>query len=273
MQFLPILLYNWKAIQHRETRIGIPAGEIFPANPIRQWAERGYTNEAVALYGTSAEVIRDIAQTGIVPSFPRESMLPYMRLLVGRNRHLYFFYPVIEQARIVNPQLMERYYPCFAGWTREQVDEELSIEEVKSTARNYAAWKTLNNAVKRYTGISVDSCSILHVSYDLLPQETKRRIGGELWGDKEDSRENSDPEEVAQLMSFPNRELLVQALHEGLNRQGVLVYFKSALFFNRALPGYEDEHELLVVSPQSLKADVISGIEVLSEADREILGV
>lgn len=260
-------------MQHRETRIGIPSGEIFPANPIRQWAERGYTNEAVALYGTSAEVIRDTAQTGIVPSFPREEMLPYMRPLMKGNRHLYFFYPVIEQVKVVNPQLMERYYPYFAGWTREQVDEEMNIEGVTSKARNYAAWRTLTDAVKRYTGISADSCSILHVSHDLLPQETKRRMGGKLWGDEEDSRENSDPEEVVQLMSFPNRELLVQALHEGLNRRGVLAYFNSTLFSNRAFPGYEDEHELLVVSPQSLKADVISGIEVLSEADREILGV
>lgn len=260
-------------MQHRETRIGIPSGEIFPANPIKQWAERGYTNEAVALYGTSAELVRDIAQTGIVPSFPREEMLPYMRPLMGRNRHLYFFYPIIEQVKVVNPQLMERYYPCFAGWTREQVDEEMNIEGVTSSARNYAAWRTLTDAVKRYTGISANSNSILHVSHDLLPQETERRIGEELWGDETESRENSDPEEVAQLMSFSNRELLVQALNEALNRRGVLVYFNSALFSNRALPGYEAEDELVVVSPQLLKADVISGIEVLSEADREILGV
>lgn len=260
-------------MQPQETRIGIPSGEIFPSNRIRQWAERGYTNEDVALYGTSAEVVRDIAQTGIVPSFPREEMLPYMRRLIGRNRHLYFFYPIIEQVKVVNPQLMERYYPRFEGWTREEVDKDMNIEKARRKAKTYATWKTLEHAVKRHTGISAYFRSVLHVSHDLLPQETERRIREELWGDEEESRENSYPEEVVQLMSFPNRELLVQTLHEALNRRGVLVYLNRVLFSNRALPGYEAEDELVVVSPQPLKTDVISGIEVLSEADRKIVGL
>lgn len=259
-------------MQLRETRNGIPSGEVFPTNTIKRWVERGCTNEAVALYGTSMEIARDIAQKGIVPSVSRENMLPYMRQLIGRNGHLYFFYPVIEQIKVVNPQLMEKYYPSFEGWTKEEVDEEMNIDRLKEKAKGYAAWQTLEHVVKRHTGIAAFYTSILHVSYDLLPQETEKGIGENLWEDKAENERDSRPEEVTQLMLFPDRELLVHALHEGLDRRGVLVYFNSGLFPNRAIPGNEDEVELCVVSSQPLKADIISGIEVLSEADRKALG-
>ena len=261
-------------MQPRETRIGIPSDEILPANPIKRWAERGFNNESVAVYGTSSELVQQIVSTGIIPSVSHsDHLLPYQRRLVGKSGHLYFFFPVIEHVKQINSAFMEQYYPLFEGWSRGEVNEEMEFPRLKSSAESYAAWTSLEHVVKHSTGISAYFRSILAVSYDLLPQETAEKIGAEIWGDEEDSRENSDPQEVAELLSFPNRKQLVQTLREGLERRGVLIYCNSGIFPNRVLPGFEDEHELLIVSAQPLKTDVISGIEVLSEADRKVLGL
>lgn len=260
-------------MQPSERRIRISSAEELGRNRLRQWVERGFTNKGVALYGTSSELVQQIANTDIVPSVPHSDMLPYQRQLVGEGGHLYFFFPVIEHMREKNPALMEEYYRRFKGRSRKQVDKDFI--GTQESARNYATWKTLEATVKRLTGITAHNTDLLAVAYELLPEQL-HKIRSEdpyVWYDEDDAIYNSAPEEVAKIKAFPNQLQLTQALREGLERRGVLIYFNGNILSHRTLTGIADEHELLIVSAQPLRQNTISGIEILSDADRQVLGL
>lgn len=64
---------------------------------------------------------------------------------------------------------------------------------------------------------------------------------------------------------------LREILNECLSRRGVLLFYNGGIFQHKVIQGFEGEDEIVIVSKEPMKHDVISGVEILSASDRKAL--
>lgn len=159
------------------------------------------------------------------------------------------------------------------------IRRELSRKHHRSRAVDYAFEAALADCFYDKTGERVDADDVITLGYDLLPQEINAfcEKTGYWYGYP---LELSDFSET--LLEIKTRMQKEQGLDEAalreiiaecIKRRGVLIYFGAEIFSHHLEVGREDEVEVLVVTERPLTAAAISGIEVLSRADRRVLGI
>jgi len=232
------------------------------------WLEQEARPTAVAVFGCSIEDLQKILETNEVPSSP--ITLPYQRRLIGKGGYLYYFAPIFAQIRESNPVLAQKIESKFRP-SGHSAHEALSVQEAEETAVFYAQARAIQSYFLAQTGIEADDVDVLILARDLIPEDYQRFLLGVGQRSLADAVESET--ELAAVDNIRNQideSRLKEILSGCLQRRGVVLYFNNGIFTppNRAYPGHEDEHEIMVVSRRPLSANTITGIDILSDTDR-----
>lgn len=208
--------------------------------------ETGMHPNSVAMYGTSTESVVQILRSGKIQPTPSLDSPPYRSILTeGGKKNLY--YALINGPKIkeLNPALYEKLLES-SGEDRELGEDIIEdIDETKAAARDYARMQAIEDYFRKYTGATVPHGRLEEIA----------RTFGSLGRD-----------EASKIIAPETLDVLSSAM----KRKGVLIYFDKKIFdLAKVEPGIEDERELTIVSDNQLDASVISGIEPLSEEERE----
>ncbi len=242
-----------------------------------QWVEHGYHKDAIALYGTSAEFLTKALQTGQVPynAPAAEDMLPYQKEVMENGGHLYYALPIYERleensnprAKVLLEGIIEKY-----GDFPEEIKEELSWRRQHKSSKDYALKHAIEHPFNEKFKVRLHARQIYILASILFPSDSA------LWDEDESLLAITGPDyhplDFSHQRAFENSERAVkdlqQVISECFKRRGVVIYYSSKIL-DHAKPGYEAEREIMIVSKKPLPIDVISGVEILSEADRKSL--
>lgn len=211
-----------------------------------RWIESGFNRDAVAAFGTSIENLERILKTGQIPSF--ETRLPYQEKLVKGGKSLYYTFPTFNKTR------------------------RMSLE-------HYAQYQAIRHCFFKQTGIDLERYDILALAFEFLTREfliEYLRLNGNVTDDEihgELDWVELDKDKLTAVKSQIDSDSLKRILSSCLKRKGVITYLNSNIFRYQIEAGKEDEEELLIVSDRPLSISNISGIEVLSSADKSALGL
>ncbi len=237
---------------------------------LNQWVAAGFDENAVAAQGTSVEQFRMVLQSGQISwSSPRSEvrMLPYQKKLLAGSGYLYYACPFLERTRLYRPTLSEEIEGEFPG-------KPPSIEYMIKLCRFYANMKARRDFFQQETGQFYNgSNQILALAGLLFPRmyrgflkdpEVEIEVAGGMLMLEVPTTGGLDSSQ----MSLPQ---LRRILQECLKRKGVLIYFNNNIFQHKIVKGIESESEIVIISKEPMTTDVISGIQILSNADRRAL--
>lgn len=260
---------------HGAKELRPPISETKPqVEQLRRWVERGFDGDAVAVYGTSVDVVRRIADTGVIFPYPTRDLLPYQKELSRNGRdNLYFAMPFMERVLKIHPQLVTEIAGRFDS--KEEANEDLKTEEIRRYAKFYAINQAVRDYFLRAVQIKADMIDILGAVLRIAPEQFENFIkSSQVHFIDHDIEDESDKAKVSEIVGRIGSKNVRDALLGSLERRGVLIYLNDGIFTNtRVRPCFEAETEIVVVSKDSLSAAVISGVEVLSEIEfKELLG-
>ncbi len=220
----------------------------------KEWRERGFSEDAVAVYGMSTENFRRIMQTGQIPPSPHQENIPYQKELADKGKLLYFCLPFRNALHLRNFYLyqeMEKVLGVNSGY--------LEAEEQIETAAIYAHHRAFD---ERYTALTGEQelddgvRTLLDSKYvykeELIPEEEKKI---------------SDEVERLKKRGID----LMDVFKDANSRKGILLYLNKSIFEYYLSQTPEDETELVIATDKPLTIDIISGIQILSEHEDEEL--
>lgn len=243
---------------------------------LRLWLETGRDQRAVAVRGMSVEALRATLNTGIIPS--SYAQLDYQQQFTEGGKYFYYLLPFYDKLQREAPELLRTIEESLGGFGLG-IRRELSRKEQRSRSVYYAREAALADCFYDKTGKRVDGPDVITLGCDLLPEEINsfcERTG--YWYGHPLELHNF-PEALLEIKTRVQGEMgwdevtLKRIISECIKRRGVLIYFGEEIFSHRLEAGKEDEVEVLLVTDRPLTAAVISGIEVLSRADRKVLGI
>lgn len=208
---------------------------------VRGWIEQGFSERAIAVYGTTTRVLKRILDTGRIPSSP--IYFDYQKKLVEGGKYLYYALPFIERVDKIKPMLAKDIFNSFPpGWfpegsTSSMLYEVFPLKNMLVVAKGYAFSQSIREDFEIFD---------LYQVAEIAPDGFKTSL--------EDIKDK-DSEET-----------------DVLGRQGVLLFFNERVFEEgNVLPGKEGEEEIMIIADKPLSSSVISGVEVLSDADKNAL--
>jgi hypothetical protein len=222
--------------------------------------QEGSSNtETVAMMGGSVDLVRKLRQTEQVPSLSR-----------GRSTrsNTYDLVPIFYRIRRVNSRLAEE--------IRENYDapEELTGKHARETAKMYALEDAITDGFLDHTGLLVpDVATVYYLAHDLVTDHYNTFLldtaGYNYFAqDQEALNTEVDRDTTFAVQETLEPQQLKAAVKETLNRRGVIFCFNETIFDGTETSSVDD-WGIRVVSPQPFSIDTLSGIELLSEADRE----
>lgn len=242
---------------------------------LKLWEEKGLSNEAVGVYGTSEEFLQNALSRGFIPAQLNENSKDFSFYLAKLGKtsgsNIYFSLPFTQRISLIKPELVESIEGGFPGFSREELDREMSMEEALNAAKNYAQWNSYSHFLNEKLQIPLSTHSgeaLLTLMYKtdlnkfLKIRRDLREIG--LYVNDYDPDEPTEQEQrlMRQIRAKVDRKNLPQFLETALARRGVLIFYNESILEN-AVPGWEDEREVVTVTEKPLPIDIISGIERL----------
>lgn len=242
---------------------------------LKIWEERGLSPDAVGVYGTSEEFLQTALATGFLTPQINEMSKDFSFYLekLGKTSGscIYFSLPFNERISLLKPEFVEQMEKSFPGFSSEQFKEETSLEESLISAKHYAQWNAYRHFLNEQLQLPLSSQSgeaLLTLMYktDLSKFKKIRHdlngIGLYVNGYDPDEPTKEEQRIMRQVRARVDKQNLPQFLEKALNRRGVLVFYNKTVLEN-AVPGWEDEHEMVIVTEKPLSIDVIAGIERL----------
>lgn len=238
---------------------------------LRRWIERGFDRHAVAVYGTSTQVLEQILKEGQLP--PSSIEVNYQKKLVEGGGYLYYALPFVDRVAKINQNLAREVIQRLPG----NLLNDLNTDNIKLVAKFYA----INNAIVdnffELTGIKTDPQNILFLANEIVPEGFKtftKKIDIDLRdiAEMEDINHEKDESVIADIKSKLTPSQLSPILSACLEKRGVFIYLNEEfLKKNKAFTCFEAEDEIVVVADKPILLSAISGIEVLSNADIKAL--
>jgi hypothetical protein len=246
---------------------------------LNNWIETGLSDNAVAVYGTSVEVLQQILDTGIIPPMPGNRIRgEHMKALRERGKYLYYFTPFYTRIKSSHPEIAQK-LKDYANETDERLEEVYSVDDALNLTRRYA----FPNAVKDYfeaqTGMRPDEEIILAIAYDNDYKAYLAEMRGPskntpyeiLLKEGLDAQQDGErDDEIEDLQNSIDNEKLHKVAQECFRRRGVFLYFDQKVLLPSTDQG-ELGPEIITVTDKPLLATAISGIEFLAPADREVV--
>lgn len=245
-------------------------------NRLNKWAEQGFNEQAVALYGTQTNVLKNILSTGQIPAMPPDlAPISYQQGLMRDNQYLYYLMPLVDRIAKVNPRIARLVVRRFPGSSLKDLHSELQTENIREAGKFYALRHAIEGGFYERTGITADVFNVLVVAQKLLPDKFDRFSKDNLFFASENDLDIEKDEKVQRTIRKRfNKQQLAEILDSVLDRRGVLIYFnKGILTKHKTVPCPETGDEIILVGNEPLTQEVISGIEVLSDSDNRDLKV
>lgn len=243
---------------------------------LRSWIENGLDEKAVASYGASVNVLKNILAMHTIPPYPLDEMLPYQQELLKDGGYLYYAKPYLERIAQIRPDLANEIMALYPGWNPQEIQEELSTSNMNRGVRGYALGQSVRHHFFEQTGIKADLADIYQLVLNVIPAQlgsyTETTQSLNVYTDEDWVKFNADQKLVSSIEAQLHRQQLAEILSSCLKRRGIVLYYSQNMFDdNQVFAGHEAEDEIMVVSSRLLPASVISGIEILSEADRQAI--
>lgn len=247
---------------------------------LRQWVETGFSNNAVASFGTSVERLQDVLKSNIIPSIRTPLRLPYQQRLLGRHKGADFYYvtPIFDRILKVRPALAKAigthlnpdyiYDPEFAR-------RQLSVKDARRKSESYAHSNSVQDFFYTQTGIFAELTDILAIARGFNSAKVEEYIEDtKSWGAMDDlAMPGYDTSLIDALKTKLNRSFLESIVFKCLERRGAVIYYNQGLLAYPVKLGREGDLEIMIVSSEPVSANVISGIEILSQSDKKSLVV
>lgn len=235
---------------------------------VNLWLNVGFNDLAVAGVGLSAESTNKLILTGEVPYHcPNPDMLPYQRELVKEGGFLYYTHPFIDNLSRHNPRLARRILRTVEG-----VENCLDEDRINDSLGYYALRNGVDDAYYEKLGVHRDSRFIVTMFASIFPTATRA-----YFNENPDLRkiitdwEFTEGDESGLETIEATLEDLRNLMDTCLRRRGVIVYYNEKVLEHKTLLNHEDEADLMILSKQPLRADVVSGIVPLSDTDRTVM--
>ena len=245
-------------------------------NRLNKWAEQGFNEQAVALYGTETGVLQTILSTGQIPAMPSDlAPISYQQGLMRDNRYLFYLMPFVDRIAKVNPKIARLVVRRFPGGSLKDLHRELQTESIREVGKSYALRHSIESAFYERSGITADVFNVLFVAQELLPDKLARfNNDNPFFAGEYELEINKDKKVQENIRKRFNDQQLAEILDPVLDRRGVLIYFnKGILTKHKIVPCPEVRDEIILVGNQPLTQEVISGVEVLSDSDNRVLKV
>lgn len=239
---------------------------------LNQWLNAGFDEKAVALVGTSVETFKQLLDTSLIPphqpSARGEPMLPYQKELLKDGGYMYFAYPFIERIKS---------YDLTLASNLEEVFE--SDEHMIDSSKFYAYRNAWTRSFFEQTGVKYSNWQDLAaMAAVLFPRILRNQLDDPIYpideGDFSDidltdtiGRKGSVRFEASDMSLSQLKRILADCLA----RRGVLLYYNEEIFQHQVEQGNEDPQEIYMISRKPLNASVISGVQILSNADKRAL--
>jgi hypothetical protein len=221
--------------------------------------EGSRNTDTVAMMGGSIDLVRKLRQGKHVP--------PLSRGRSTRN-NTYDLVPIFYRIRRVSSRLAEE--------IRENYDapEELTGEHARETARMYALEDAITDGFLDHTGLLVpDVTTVYSLAHGMVTDRYNAFLldtaGYNYFAQDQEALDTEvDRDATFAVQETLEPQQLKAALKETLNRRGVIFCFNETIFDGTEASSVND-WGIRVVSPQPFSIDTLSGIEMLSETDRE----
>lgn len=252
---------------------------------LKAWKEKGLTEDAVGVYGTSQEFLDICLETGYIPSQisgERDDFDLYLKNLGLRNGfHLYFSFPFIDKLSVIKPEFVKTMEKS-SGMSRGMFDIETSRENLLFQAWNYAQWNAYSHYLNKEIGTPLhpnagEALLTLQYQTDFAKfRRVKDQLGSlGLYRHDYHPDEPTDSERtlMRSIKAKVGKQNLPQFLDTALERRGVLVFYNAHVLDDIAV-GWEDSTEMVIATEKPLPISVISGIERIPlEAQRSVAEV
>lgn len=245
---------------------------------LNQWIENGCNKDALFVYGTCTQNLLQAMETGQIPySVPAEEMLPYQAELVKNGGFLYYATPIFARLEKDKDsrarELASRIAANYGDYDLKYIREDLSLQRTKKTAASYAFGQTAQSYFEKATGFKFKDTRIYFLTGSLFPSVLKPYFKYPVI--QRFSAHSFDPECYLESEPTDNLGLTLEQLkgilRECFKRRGVRIYYNSKILDHRVIVGHESEEEVMILSQRPLTLDVISGVEILSKADKNDL--
>lgn len=225
-----------------------------------------------AVCGLSVETAQVLLTSGVLPPYPPEkAQLPYQQPLLANGGHLYYAIPFYHALKN-QPELLARMQQAHPR-EANRFHLHLSTRNAIRHAMYYAHDNSLAFGFAALSGLPVDDSNYyltLGLAQRLAPQAFMQYANDLNLG--VESKYVRDEQIDEFIQNYPDHDRLVNALEMTLKRRGVLFYFTPAIFNYRVDPGYEDEHEVTIVTNEPLlRYRDIMAIEALTPDEQKLL--
>ena len=217
----------------KQRRLGL--GE--EGNRIASWAERGFNEEAMVVYGTQIGVLKQILSTGQIPPLsPDVALLDYQQYLMKNNKFVYYAMPFVDRIAKVKPDIAREVAERFSkDYPISNPHHYLRPENIRRAGKFYALVQSIEAAFQKKTGIAASKFDVLILAHKLLPEEFARFAAdisdtSIIYGDIEEIKDNQDQDVQKTIRARFNDKQLIETITSVLKRRGVLIYFNSGIF-------------------------------------------
>lgn len=243
---------------------------------VLRWEEAGFDPNSIGVYGTSVENLTQIVLTGEIQPFPREYLHPNYDGLkfLQHDDLLYYFKLIGPNLKLASPDVYQQVCDRFPGWNVDKIEPNISPESALASTKFFALDSALSDHFLASTGVRADSLTLYYIAQQLMEDAFERyhsEVGDHIAFALHEIGKQADQEEVEKVIKSVSKQETTSVLSEGFKRRGVLIFYNKQILNHRLLNFYEGEDELLIASKKPLRTDVISGIQLLSIADREML--
>ncbi|MBI2599084.1 hypothetical protein HYW40_02620 [Candidatus Curtissbacteria bacterium] len=250
--------------------------DLTSKDQVSKWIETGFSPEAVVVYGTTVETLNKILRTGEIPHYLMSDLMEHsrphdlesVRKTLDRvsGKKLYFGYPLLSRLED-KPEFIDQFKEAMK---REDISD-FSDDFFLDLAVLYANNNVIEDYFEQKTGKKYSAIDLLTAAKDLVPEEFNEYIKERPWIDI-DVDEEGDEKILYEIKREFGDEKASEVLAAALKRRGVLLFFNRELLENTDLiPGFEDEHEIVVASDKPLTITAIAGIKVLSGVEKDDL--
>ncbi|MBI2196816.1 hypothetical protein HYU45_04385 [Candidatus Daviesbacteria bacterium] len=237
------------------------------AELLRHWVSDGFSNQAIAGYGTSVEFLERAVTSGQIPwgaSYTDQNLLAYQKDILTSGGYLYFAYPFAEN--------LEHYKPSLVRRLREISD--LSHDSMRRRLKTHAGWQAIEHHFESLIGTKLlDETQIVALTYLLFPTSVTQYKDDAFLDFTFHWFQDAADWQHPPLFGFENSSMSILELKgiltQSIARRGTIIYYNEKLLRNQIREGFESEDEILIHSRKPLTLEVISGIETLAETDRE----
>lgn len=230
---------------------------------LKKWVETGFDENAVAVCGTSIEVLNQALQIGAIPRWKDAIEKPPPRLsLIGDYRYAYYANPIIGNLSRINPNLAD------------ELKRPAPVYGPVESSKNYAQMNALCDGFYDATGIFIEVHNLATIANLVLPKQYSRAVHKVIDAVTEVEEDVDAAEKILEKTTGGmDRSKVIKALEFCIERRGVLLFFNRKLLNHVVEPDPENYEGLIILTKNLLSVDSISGIQILSGADTEALQI